>query len=198
MRLPTNKSQDTRHRPLRLLPAVKHGSEVVTWHHVAKYQAAAHLQRAQNRTLQHVLPPSRAPTSRLSPNMDTSRMNPPPSPSPTPKSNPARISQTAILGFYQSLRAYQIPTGSTAAQTGEALSARRFGTWTFLSGIVRLYAVYDMDNSGLYILAFWTYVIACTHFAAERMVSGARINLGAVGVSLVSIGLMVAHWSSYV
>jgi len=95
------------------------------------------------------------------------------------------------------LQAYRIPTGSNAPLIGEGFAARRSVTWTFLSAIVRLYAVYDMDNGGLYILAFWTAVIACIHFAAERIVFEEKTHVRAVGVSLVSMGLMVACWSSY-
>lgn len=91
---------------------------------------------------------------------------------------------TAILGLYQTPKAYRLATTSAqAAQTEVALSARRFGTWTSLSAIISLYAVFKMDNSVVYTLALWTYVIASAHFAAERVVLGGRTGGRAIGLS---------------
>ena len=47
------------------------------------------------------------------------------------------------------------------------LSARTFGTWTFLTSIVRLYAAYHINEPAFYSLAHWTYGIAWMHFMSE-------------------------------
>ena len=53
-----------------------------------------------------------------------------------------------------------------------ALSSRKFGTWTFLSSVVRLYAAYYVSDQHVYDLAMWTYGIALTHFVSEWLVFG--------------------------
>jgi hypothetical protein len=47
------------------------------------------------------------------------------------------------------------------------LAARLFGTWTFLTSLVRLYAAYHLDLAPMYTLAHWTYIVALGHFASE-------------------------------
>jgi len=47
------------------------------------------------------------------------------------------------------------------------LSSRTFGTWTFLTSMVRLYAAYNIDNPAIYQLALWTYGVAWFHFMSE-------------------------------
>lgn len=78
---------------------------------------------------------------------------------------------------------------------GGTRSARRFGTWTFLSGIVRLYAAYKIDSSELYTLAMWTYGIATVHFIAEWAVFGVHDweRKYALLVSTSTLGWMVAR-----
>ncbi|PWY80487.1 ergosterol biosynthesis protein Erg28 [Aspergillus heteromorphus CBS 117.55] len=53
-----------------------------------------------------------------------------------------------------------------------ALSARTFGTWTFLSSIVRLYAAYYITTPAVYDLALWTFGIALLHFVGEWVAFG--------------------------
>lgn len=50
------------------------------------------------------------------------------------------------------------------------LSARTFGTWTFLASIVRLYAAYNVNNRAVYELAQFTFLIAGLHFGSEWLV----------------------------
>ena len=102
------------------------------------------------------------------------------------------------MGLFQTVKAYQNTTVPNTSQTDGARSARRFGTWTLLSGIIRLYAVYNIHNNALYVLALWTYVIAGAHFAAEKVFFGDRLNVGALSVASVSTGWMLAQWSFYV
>ncbi|OAL64407.1 ergosterol biosynthesis protein Erg28 [Trichophyton rubrum] len=48
------------------------------------------------------------------------------------------------------------------------LSSRKFGTWTFLSSVIRMYAAYYVSNPQVYDLAMWTYGIALAHFPFDR------------------------------
>ncbi|RYC60921.1 hypothetical protein CHU98_g5295 [Xylaria longipes] len=47
------------------------------------------------------------------------------------------------------------------------LAARLFGTYTFISAIVRLYASYNLHLAPVYNIAIWTYVVALFHFGSE-------------------------------
>ncbi|KAL4870029.1 hypothetical protein BDV12DRAFT_166911 [Aspergillus spectabilis] len=48
-----------------------------------------------------------------------------------------------------------------------AHSSRVFATWTFLSGVVRFYAAYNITTPALYDLAAWTFGLALAHFVAD-------------------------------
>lgn len=52
------------------------------------------------------------------------------------------------------------------------LSSRLFGTWIFLSFIIRTYAAYSIEHKEIYAIAFWTYVIALAHFLSEWLMFG--------------------------
>ncbi|KAG9749900.1 ergosterol 28, partial [Aureobasidium melanogenum] len=70
-----------------------------------------------------------------------------------------------------------VPAGvpaSTVPSTSPVtpLSARTFGTWTAITAIVRLYAAYNINSKPMYELAFWTYIVAFTHFMSEWLVFG--------------------------
>ncbi|TRX96994.1 hypothetical protein FHL15_002300 [Xylaria flabelliformis] len=47
------------------------------------------------------------------------------------------------------------------------LAARLFGTYTFISAIVRIYASYNLHLAPVYNIAIWTYVVALFHFGSE-------------------------------
>jgi len=82
------------------------------------------------------------------------------------------------------------------------LAGRLFGTWTFLQGLVRVYAAYNIDNPAFYQLAFGTYVIAWCHFTSEWFFyKTARWGEGLAGpvvVSNVSLVWMLMQWGFYV
>ena len=42
-----------------------------------------------------------------------------------------------------------------------------YGTWTFLSSIVRVYAAWKIENFDLYVLAMCTYGVAAFYFSLE-------------------------------
>ena len=82
--------------------------------------------------------------------------------------------QTSLVAIGQTFRTYQISFRLETDTSESTRSARRFGTWTFLAGIVRLYAAYNIDIKELYSLAMWTYGIATLHFLAEWAIFGVR------------------------
>ncbi|EAQ87621.1 hypothetical protein CHGG_04240 [Chaetomium globosum CBS 148.51] len=68
------------------------------------------------------------------------------------------------------------PASSTGKDAEKAkdqvspLAARVFGTYTFVAGIIRFYACYQLENPSMYQLAMWTHVIASIHFTTEMLV----------------------------
>jgi len=131
----------------------------------------------------------------------------------TPKTNsplPPQISLISVLNTLQTYttpslvltrRVYSGPTTLSSVQI-TPLSARTFGTWTFLSAIIRLYAAYRIDDKDIYALALWTYVIALAHFGSEWAVYGTvRWGRGiapSLGIAVGSTVWMVAQWGWYV
>ena len=110
----------------------------------------------------------------------------PPAPAGSPPPKPSQLSRGFDL------------TRSAANE----LSARTFGTWTFLTSIVRLYAAYNIDNPVAYQLAIWTYAVAFAHFMSEWFYFGTtRWGAPLAGPAVVSTsGLvwMFMQWRYYV
>ncbi|KAI9821311.1 MAG: ergosterol biosynthesis protein [Pycnora praestabilis] len=82
------------------------------------------------------------------------------------------------------------------------LSARTFGTWTFVACLIRLYAAYNISNPLIYQLAIWTYGVAVFHFTSEWLVFGsAKWGSGLsrpMFVGSASLVWMLMQWSHYV
>lgn len=82
------------------------------------------------------------------------------------------------------------------------LSARLFGLWTFLSGAIRLYCAYNMNDRTAYLMAIGTYALALFHFSSEllifKTVKVNRASLGPFIVSSLSICWMVSSYSKYI
>ena len=82
------------------------------------------------------------------------------------------------------------------------LSARTFGTWTFLVGVVRIYAAYHIDEKPWYQLAIWTYAVALAHFMSECFVfKTARPQgpwLAPTSVALFSLVWLTTQYGFYV
>ncbi|KAA8902234.1 Erg28 like protein-domain-containing protein [Sphaerosporella brunnea] len=91
---------------------------------------------------------------------------------------------------------------SQRPQDVTALSTRTFGTWTFLSAVVRAYAAYHIANPQVYDLCLWSYVLAAAHFVSEWLLFGtARLGAGLAGplvVSSASIVWMLTQRGAYV
>ena len=83
-----------------------------------------------------------------------------------------------------------------------ALPSRIFGTYTFISAIIRLYAAYNIDNPQLYQLAICTYGVAWVHFMSEwlifRTAQWGRAIAGPVCISTGSLLWMFSQWDYYV
>ncbi len=105
-------------------------------------------------------------------------------PHPLIRSLPIDIVQVALTSVGNSIQAYTTLTYTQRVYAGPAngkspeavtspvtpLSARTFGTWTFITSIVRLYAAYHIDEPAWYQIAFWTYLVAWGHFMSEMAV----------------------------
>ncbi|KAH8880282.1 hypothetical protein GQ53DRAFT_755257 [Thozetella sp. PMI_491] len=50
------------------------------------------------------------------------------------------------------------------------LAARLFATYTFIAGLIRLYACYRLDDPAMYQMSMATHLIAGLHFASEILV----------------------------
>jgi Erg28 like protein len=82
------------------------------------------------------------------------------------------------------------------------LSARTFGTWTFLVGVVRIYAAYHINEEPWYQLVIWTYLVALAHFMTEAFAyKTARPKgpwLAPTSVAVVSLVWLIVQYGSYV
>ena len=120
------------------------------------------------------------------------------------QTNDAQISAVSIGNTVQAYITIA-NTQQVYAQSGRettALSSRLFGTWTFVSSIVRLYAAYNISNPQVYQLALWTYGIAWSHFMSEwlvfRTAAWGKGFAGPAVVSTVTLLWMLGAWDSYV
>lgn len=72
------------------------------------------------------------------------------------------------------------------------LSSRTFGTWTFLSAVIRFYGAYYISNPQIYQLTFITYVVAALHFVSEwRVYKTASWGRGLAGPIIVANGTLI-------
>jgi hypothetical protein len=60
-------------------------------------------------------------------------------------------------------------TGNVTEQV-TPLAGRLFGMYTFLAGVIRVYAAYHVTERYLYQMAWWAYVAAAFHFTSETVV----------------------------
>lgn len=68
------------------------------------------------------------------------------------------------------------------------LSARTFGTWTFLTSIVRFYGAYNLvGNKTMYDLCIWTFAVAGLHFVSEWLFyKNCKLDKGLAGPLVVA------------
>ena len=95
-------------------------------------------------------------------------------------------------------RTYDGPASATQVTP---FAGRLFGSWSFLSGLVRLYAAYNIHDRHLYQLALCTYLIVLSHFTGELLVFGTmKIGKGlapSLFVATTSVVWMLTQWSFY-
>lgn len=90
--------------------------------------------------------------------------------------------QTYISGLELTRRVYENKPLETTA-----LSARTFGTWTFVSSVIRFYGAYYISNPLIYQLTLWSYCIAIFHFGSEWLVyRTAKLGKGLAGPLVVA------------
>ncbi|PGH10982.1 hypothetical protein AJ79_05133 [Helicocarpus griseus UAMH5409] len=102
----------------------------------------------------------------------------------------------SIVSVLNSSQAYLNPTTYTAQlynnAPANAVQSRTFGTWTFLSSVIRAYAAFYVNEPHVYDLAMWTYGIAFAHFVSEWLVFGsARAKGRFVSPLFVASGSLV-------
>ncbi|GAB7348203.1 hypothetical protein MBLNU459_g6207t1 [Dothideomycetes sp. NU459] len=87
------------------------------------------------------------------------------------------------------------PSTITSTSPVNPLSARTFGTWTFITAIVRLYAAYYLEERPMYQLAFWTFGVAWAHFMSEWWVfKSTKWSSGLAAPVVVSTSSMIWMW----
>ncbi|RAH45679.1 Erg28 family protein [Aspergillus aculeatinus CBS 121060] len=91
----------------------------------------------------------------------------------------------SVVSAANSLQAYRSEAYAAELYNGRTpegyvytnpLSSRTFGTWTFLSAVIRFYAAYNINNPAVYDLALWTFGIALVHFVGELVKGSARLR----------------------
>ena len=99
------------------------------------------------------------------------------------------------MAFHQTYKTYKASLRAESASDQVLRSGRRFGTFTFLSGLVRFYAAYQDESRELYVLTMWTYGIRVVHFGAEWLVFGVQGMevKRALAVSTGTLGWMLVH-----
>ena len=90
----------------------------------------------------------------------------------------------------------------TAQSEVTGLSCRTFGIWTALSGFIRMYAAFYLNDTHVYRLCFATYVCAWLHFVSEVVVfKTANLNGVVKGPLIVATTMgswMLIQWGAYV
>lgn len=89
--------------------------------------------------------------------------------------------QVSVVSAVNSLQAYCSSDYTSKLYTNgtvpvDPLSGRIFGTWTFLSAVVRMTAAYNITTPVAYDLAIWTYGIALAHFVGELAFGNASLR----------------------
>ncbi|CEP63486.1 Erg28p LALA0_S08e03576g [Lachancea lanzarotensis] len=90
--------------------------------------------------------------------------------------------QTYISGLELTRKVYERKPQETTK-----LSARTFGTWTFVSSVIRLYGALYLNEEHIYQLVCISYLVALAHFGSELLVfRTCKIGKGFMGPLLVS------------
>jgi len=125
---------------------------------------------------------------------------------PGPGLLPKWLLLVSVIAVGNTLQSYSTTTFSRRVYAGRPfdvtpLSSRTFGTWTFLSALIRGYCAYNTSNTAVYDLCVWSYVIANLHFVSEWLVFGTAVMgkglAGPAVVSTLSVAWMLAKRAEY-
>ncbi|KAG5362385.1 Ergosterol biosynthetic protein 28 [Yarrowia sp. C11] len=97
-------------------------------------------------------------------------------------------SAQAYTGTHATARVYSNDTNKEVTR----LQARTFGTWTFLSAIIRFYGAYYLNDPHVYDLTLASYLVAFGHFMSEFLI------FKTVKLSGPSIAPMIVSTSSII
>lgn len=101
----------------------------------------------------------------------------------------------AILTESYTKRIYNRTPPDTKQQQVTALSRRTFAVWTALSGLIRLYASFHIEDVHVYRLTLLTFLMAGAHFAGEVFAFRSAGLDGVVKAPLAFAGtMMVWMW----
>ncbi|KAI9756656.1 MAG: hypothetical protein M4579_003745 [Chaenotheca gracillima] len=120
----------------------------------------------------------------------------------------------SLISALNSVQAYvslgptrQVYGGPRSTGQITSLGARTFGTWTFLSAVIRFRAAYAIDQPEVYLLAFTTFAIAGAHFGSEWLAfrtvqtpwkRGGKGSVGPLCVASITGVWMWLCWGDYV
>ncbi|CCH40668.1 Ergosterol biosynthetic protein 28 [Wickerhamomyces ciferrii] len=97
------------------------------------------------------------------------------------------VTQTYLSGLELTRRVYE----NKPQQTTD-LSARTFGTWTFVSAVIRFYGAYYLTNPQIYQITLASYLIAFVHFVSEWLIfKTAKFGKGLLGPLIVATSTIV-------
>jgi len=82
------------------------------------------------------------------------------------------------------------------------LSARTFGAYTLVTGVLRLASAYNITNGPLYGVTLWAYVVIVGHWGTEWLtyntVTGGVALYGSIVMDVGGLIWMASQWSSYI
>ncbi|AHY75598.1 AQG_2a_G0015220.mRNA.1.CDS.1 [Saccharomyces cerevisiae] len=95
--------------------------------------------------------------------------------------------QTYVSGLELTRKVYERkPTETTH------LSARTFGTWTFISCVIRFYGAMYLNEPHIFELVFMSYMVALFHFGSELLIfRTCKLGKGFMGPLVVSTTSLV-------
>ena len=114
--------------------------------------------------------------------------------------------QLAAVSIGNSIQTYSTLTYTKRVYSAKpnevtGLSARTFGTWTFVTAVVRIIAAYHLNEPAMYRMAFVVFLGANLHFLSEWLVfkttKWGEGLAGPVIISSVSLLWMLVQWDYY-
>lgn len=97
---------------------------------------------------------------------------------------------------------YAGPGATTPLPQVTSLSARTFGAYTLVTGVLRLVTAYNINNAPLYFVALWAYVVIVGYWGTEwlkyKTVKGGGALYGSIVVDGGGLVWMILMWRYYV